>query len=232
MPSPSGSPTLSHPQILDTHVHLFTEERFTHLKWLLPDSLLYSNHSVSEYTTCIPRSLKPFHRGFIFVETDCRYTDPPENPASAELAKAWKYVLREYTYVYNISQYNEPQVTGEMPVRGIVPWAPVHLGPIMLDKYLELLNAIGGVVLEPATRMVNRKKSMLKGFRYLLQDKPRGTMLKEEFIKGLRWISKKGLIFEVGVDTRSTGLWQLEEFVVLLQKLGDEAPTLVISTIL
>ena len=117
-----------------------------------------------------------------------------------------------------------------MPVRGIVPWAPVHLGPVMLDKYLELLNAIGGVVLEPVTGMVNRQKSMLKGFRYLIQDKPRGTMLKEEFIKGLRWIGKKGLIFEVGVDTRSTGLWQLEECVALLQKLGDEAPTLVIST--
>lgn len=183
-----------------------------------------------EYTKCISPSLQSCHRGFVFVETDCRYTDPPENPTTADLAKAWDYVLQEYAYVYHLSQFNEAPLTAEIPVRGIVPWAPVHLGAAMLDRYLGLLNVVGGIVLEPATGRVNKKKSMLKGFRQLLQDKPRGTMLAEEFIEGLKWIGKKGLVFEVGVDTRSTGLWQLEELVVLLEKLGDEAPTLVIST--
>ena len=137
--------------------------------------------------------------------------------------------MEEYSYVYHISQFDEAPISGRIPVRGIVPWAPVHLGPAMLDRYLELLNVIGGVTLEAHTGRVKQRKSMLKGFRQLLQDKLRGVMLTDEFVEGLRWIGKKGLIFEVGVDTRSTGLWQLEELVELLEKLGDEAPTFVIS---
>ena len=229
MPSSSGYPPSSHPPILDTHIHLFTEERFPHLNWLTSDSPLYANHSLSEYTKCIPPSLKPYHRGFVFVETDCRYTDPPEHASTTDLSKAWGYVLEEYSYVYHISQFDEAPITGRIPVRGIVPWAPVHLGPAMMDRYLELLNVIGGVTLEAHTGRVKQRKSMLKGFRQLLQDKPRGAMLKDEFVEGLKWIGKKGLIFEVGVDTRSIGLWQLEELVALLEKLGNEAPTLVIS---
>ena len=139
------------------------------------------------------------------------------------------HVLEEYSDVYHISQFDEVPGTGRIPVRGIVPWAPVHLGPAMLDRYLELLNEIGGVTLEAHTGRVKKRESMLKGFRQLLQDKPRGAMLTDEFVEGLKWIGKKGLIFEVGVDTRGTGLWQLEELIVLLKKLGDEAPTLVMS---
>ncbi|RPB22759.1 hypothetical protein L211DRAFT_788483 [Terfezia boudieri ATCC MYA-4762] len=229
MPSSSGYPPSSHPQILDTHIHLFTEERFPHLNWLTSDSPLYANHSVPEYTKCISPALKPYHRGFVFVETDCRYTDPPEQASTTELSKAWAHVLEEYSYVYHISQFDEAPLTGQIPVGGIVPWAPVHLGPAMLDRYLELLNVIGGVTLEAHTGKVKQRKSMLKGFRQLLQNKPRGTMLTDEFVEGLKWIGKKGLIFEVGLDTRSTGLWQLEEFIALLERLGDEAPTLVIN---
>ncbi|KAF8418939.1 hypothetical protein EV426DRAFT_539012 [Tirmania nivea] len=228
MPSSEFLPS-SHPPILDTHIHLFTEERFPHLNWLTSDSPLYANHSAPEYMKCIPPALKPYHRGFVFVETDCRYTDPPEHASTTDLSKAWEHVLEEYSYVYHISQFDEAPITGRIPVRGIVPWAPVHLGPAMLDRYLELLNVIGGVTLEAHTGRVKQRKSMLKGFRQLLQNKPRGTMLTDEFVEGLKWIGKKGLIFEVGVDTRGTGLWQLEELVALLEKLGDEVPTLVIN---
>jgi len=173
--------------------------------------------------------MKPYHRGFVFVETDCRYTDPPADASTTDLPKAWGHVLEEYSHVYHLSRFDEAPVVGRIPVRGIVPWAPVHLGSVMLDRYLELLNVIGGVTLEAHTGRVKRRKSMLKGFRQLLQDKPRGAMLADGFVEGLKWIGRKGLIFEVGVDTRSRGLWQLEEVIQLLEKLGNEAPTLVIS---
>ncbi|KAF8467403.1 hypothetical protein BDZ91DRAFT_642122, partial [Kalaharituber pfeilii] len=214
--------------ILDTHIHLFTQSHLPILAWMADTNLLYRAHTPSEYASCVPSSLAPSHRGFIFVETDCRYTDPdvPATASSSDLNEAWKYVLNEYEFVYNISK---TPCSEEIPVRGIVPWAPVHLGPEMLEKYLQKLNSIGGVIVDPVTGKIDKMKSVLKGFRYLLQDKPSGAMLKEKFIAGLKWVASKGLIFEIGIDIRSGGIWQMEEFVALLEKLGDNAPTLVIS---
>ena len=224
----SSLPASSHPPILDTHIHLFNQARYSHLSWLTQEHPLYANHFVAEYASCIPSELKPAHRGFIFVETDCRYSDPPcNNPSPAHLAKAWAYVLQEFSVVYEYSQAG--CTDGMIPVRGIVPWAPVHLGPRMLDRYLEKLCAIGGVNLDGNTGKVDQRKSILKGFRQLLQDKSKGYMLHEDFIAGVKWIGDKGLAFEIGVDTRGTGLWQLEELVTFLDRLGENAPTLIIS---
>lgn len=46
----------------------------------------------------------------------------------------------------------------------------------------------------------------VRGVRYLLQDKPAGTMLKEGFVEGLKWLGREGLVFDLGVDARSGGL--------------------------
>lgn len=64
-----------------------------------------------------------------------------------------------------------------------------------------------------------RRKEMLKGFRYLIQDKPKGTILKKEFVDSMEWVWRKGLAVEIGVDVRSGGIWQLEEAVLAIESI-------------
>lgn len=74
-------------------------------------------------------------------------------------------------------------------------------------------------------RYVDRAKSragstwqLVKGFRYLVQDKPAGTMLSDGFIDSLRWMGRNGYAFDLGVDARSGGLWQLTEAVEMIER--------------
>lgn len=56
-----------------------------------------------------------------------------------------------------------------------------------------------------------------------MQDKPRGTMLEEGFVEGVRWVLERGWVFELGIDLRSGGEWQGEEAVEMLGRVfaGD-----------
>lgn len=74
----------------------------------------------------------------------------------------------------------------------------------------------------------------IRGVRYLMQDKPSGTMLGEDFINGLKWLAGEGLAFDLGVDARQGGLWQLREAVEMMKKVysgsdGGEGVKMVIS---
>lgn len=74
----------------------------------------------------------------------------------------------------------------------------------------------------------------VRGVRYLVQDKVAGTMLEGEFVEGLRWLGREGLVFDLGVDARSGGLGQLREAVEMMGLAyrgleGDRAVTIVIS---
>jgi L-rhamnono-1,4-lactonase len=57
----------------------------------------------------------------------------------------------------------------------------------------------------------------VRGVRYLVQDKPSGVMLRSEFVEGLKWLGRQGLTFDLGVDARQGGIWQLEEAVQMLR---------------
>ncbi|KZF24288.1 hypothetical protein L228DRAFT_259527 [Xylona heveae TC161] len=64
----------------------------------------------------------------------------------------------------------------------------------------------------------------IKGFRYLVQDKPAGVLLTDEFIEGVKWLGRKGYAFDLGVDQRQGGIWQLHEAVEMLERVmaGEE----------
>lgn len=89
---------------------------------------------------------------------------------------------------------------------GIVPWAPVPSGAEVLEKYLGEVEKHAG-----------ESFAKIRGFRYLVQDKPKGTMLQPKFIEGLKLLGRKGYVFDVGVDQRSGGKWQLEEAVKMIE---------------
>jgi L-rhamnono-1,4-lactonase len=60
-------------------------------------------------------------------------------------------------------------------------------------------------------------------------------MLGQGFIDGLKYLGSRGLTFDLGVDARQGGLWQLREAVEMMKRIyeggddGGAAVTLVIS---
>lgn len=215
--------------IIDSHIHLFPESHLPTLAWYSPDSPLGSQHSVDEYrlatasTPTSPDSFKSTYlRGFIFLETDRISSISEQN---------WNHALDEVSLLTRIA-LGEP-IPGEghrhedrLLCLGIIPWAPVPGGPDVLKRYMDLVKE------RTRTPDVWRK---VRGVRYLVQDKPAGTQLQQEFIDGLKWLGKEGFTFDLGVDARQGGLWQLREAVEMMEKVyegvekEDEKVTFVIS---
>ena len=198
------------PPIIDSHIHLFTRDHLPHLAWSTPENSLYEENSIPEYLSGIPPSKLADFKGFVFIETDRRYAIPSDEAISgndtAALKKAWEWPLEEFEFVYGLSKTHP---NGKY-ILGIVPWAPMNLGASAVERFYELLGVEG----EGGTE----KKGMLKGFRYLVQDKPSGTIGEVKFLESMGWVWKRGFVVEIGVDTRSGGLWQLEEAVKAIQE--------------
>ncbi|KAL2860683.1 uncharacterized protein BJX67DRAFT_375908 [Aspergillus lucknowensis] len=207
--------------IVDSHMHLFPESHVRTLAWYNPQTPgpLGLQHSVDEYREAT-RSVLPaenpqptYLRGFIFVETD-RLSSVEESASKTKSGVyGWGHALDEVSFLARIAS-GEP-IPGEGHraedsglCLGIIPWAPVPGGPEALAKYMRLVRE--RVKLDEVWRKV-------RGVRYLLQDKPPGVMLKPAFIEGLKWLGRQGLTFDLGVDARQGGLWQLEEAVEMLR---------------
>lgn len=201
-----------HPPIIDSHIHLFESSHLPHLAWAVPESPLYATHSVDEYLAAIPAAQHASFRGFVFIETDRRHTVPSQQAIqsndTAALSASWKWPLEEFDFAYRLSQQSDL-------VRGIVPWAPMNLGVPAMQRYWSLLE------------LTDRRRHMLKGFRYLVQDKPRGTITAPEFVAAMDWVWRKGLVVEIGVDVRTGGIEQLEEAVSAITRIvrsDDDVP--------
>jgi L-rhamnono-1,4-lactonase len=95
----------------------------------------------------------------------------------------------------------------------IIPWAPLPSGAAAMEKYVSAVEKHAG-----------ESFKKIRGFRYLVQDKPKGVMLQDGFIEGLKWMGKKGYVFDLGVDQHSGGKWQLEEAVAMIEKAHDGVP--------
>ncbi|KAL4868612.1 hypothetical protein BDV12DRAFT_209060 [Aspergillus spectabilis] len=210
--------------IVDSHIHLFPESHLPTLAWYTPDSPgpLGAQHSVEQYreatkdisttsSTASETTKATYLRGFIFVETD-RLSSITESNEGGE--HGWKHALDEVSFLARIAAGNPLQGEGHSSedsrlCLGIIPWAPVPGGPDALEKYITLMK-------ERATN--DEIWSKIRGVRYLVQDKPSGVMLQPAFIEGLKWLGRQGLSFDLGVDARQGGFWQLEEAVQMLMR--------------
>ncbi|PYH93473.1 amidohydrolase family protein [Aspergillus ellipticus CBS 707.79] len=203
--------------IVDSHIHLFPESHLPTLAWYDgPNSPLSSQHSIDEYrlaTASVPTSPdsatpQPLYlRGFIFLETD-RISSVEES------GLGWSHALDEVSFLTRIITSEPVPGEGHADVDrqlclGMVPWAPVPGGPALLEKYLALVKE------RTRTDEVFKK---VRGVRYLVQDKPQGVMLQSGFIDGLKWLGRRNLIFDLGVDARQGGLWQLREAAEMMRK--------------
>lgn len=194
--------------IIDSHVHIYAQSHIPTLSWAedLPGSHpLKRQRSVDEYRQYASDSRI---LGFIFVESDRKYDRDTSD---------WTHPLHEVAFFTRI-------VNGQtIPNEGfskkddrfalaMVPWAPMFAGPQVLGQYVEAVKEI--------CRSAHTF-SMLKGFRFLLQGEPRGTMMTPDFISSLEWLHEHEFSFDLTIDCHSTGSWQIEETITMMEKLQD-----------
>ena len=125
----------------------------------------------------------------MFIEADRRYTIPSDEAISKNDTvplKVWEWPLEEFEFVYGLSK-THPH--GKY-VLGIVPWAPMNVGASAVGGFYELLGVEGEGGVE--------RKRMLKGFRYLVQDKPSGTIGEVKFRESVVWVWEMGWWLKLG----------------------------------
>ncbi|KAK4168918.1 hypothetical protein QBC43DRAFT_82785 [Cladorrhinum sp. PSN259] len=186
--------------IIDSHIHLFPKSEVESHAWYTPENPLAVQHSVDEYRSAT--GAHPQLAGFIYIETDRKNDD----------SKDWTAPLAEVDWVRRIVAGEPKEGEGHSAddsklCLGVIPWAPIGLGSEKLDEYLAAVEKQAG----PAWDKV-------KGFRYLLQDKPNGTGLTDAFIDGLKLLGRKRFVFDVGIDQHRRGRIQLEELVDIIDR--------------
>ena len=195
--------------IIDSHIHLFPESELDTLAWCSPSNPLYKQHSMSEFrsATGTPSNLE----GFIFLETDRKN----DLEAGSKDGSGWDMPLMEVEWLKRIALGTPKEGEGHSKEDGklclaIIPWAPLPSGAEAMERYVKEVE-----------RHAGGSFAKIKGFRYLVQDKPRGTMLTQGFIEGLKWLGRKGYVFDLGVSQHDGGKWQLEEAVEMIVKAHD-----------
>ena len=118
----------------------------------------------------------------------------------------WQGPLDEVDFLVRIArglpQYEDGSEADDWHlVLGIVPWAPLPVGPDKLEQYIARV-AEASKVDTPVP---------VVGFRYLLQDKPATVMLQPDLINSLEWLGEHNFTFDLGVDAHSGGFEQLEK---------------------
>lgn len=194
--------------IVDSHIHLYAASHIPFLNWTadLPATHpLNRQNSIYQYRAATDRHATRLE-GFIFLETDRKsgLADPE-----------WTNVLAEVDFLVRIARDTPVKGEGHYAeagklVLGIVPWAPVPAGVEPLSNYVDQVRQHAG-----------DEFHLIKGFRYLVQDKPAGVMLEQPFLDGLKYLGERDLTFDLGVDARSGGLYQLEEACTMMDRLYD-----------
>ncbi|KAL2687202.1 hypothetical protein Neosp_004755 [[Neocosmospora] mangrovei] len=198
--------------IIDSHIHLYPSSEVDSLAWCTPENPLNGQRSVEEYREATASA--PSLLGFIFVETD-RKNDLESGAADGS---GWEGPLAEVSWIKRIALGQPRDGEGHSAddaklCLGIVPWAPLPSGVEVMERYLDRVKEEAGDAW-----------SKVKGFRYLVQDKPHGTMLEENFIESVKLLGRRGFVFDVGVDQHRRGKKQLEELVEFVDRVHDGVP--------
>jgi L-rhamnono-1,4-lactonase len=200
--------------IIDSHIHLFPKSHLDSLAWQTPDGPLADQHSVDEYRRAIEQAPLPadgVFKGFVFVEAD-------RKSSLFEEDGGWDAPLEELKFAGRVAQGKPNEGEGHRPedaklCRAIVGWAPMPAGRAEVSRYVrQSKNKCGSMMMK------------LTGLRYLVQDKPLGTMLTPTFIDSLKWLGESGYCFDLGVDCRSGGISQLKEAVEMISRAIEDVP--------
>ncbi|KAM0563116.1 hypothetical protein ACHAPJ_001966 [Fusarium lateritium] len=201
-----------HIPVIHSHIHLFPAYETSSLSWYSDDHPLAGQHSVDQYREAT--TSEPSLAGFIFVETDRK-----NDLKSGELdGSGWREPFAELAWIKRIAlgqpRPDEGHSTedGELCL-GIVLWAPLPSTVDAMKLYIRRVEEAAGLAW-----------SKVKGFRYLLQDKPYGTMLEKTFIENTKLLGRRGFTFDVCIDLHRRGQHQIEDLVAFARLTRDKVP--------
>jgi L-rhamnono-1,4-lactonase len=176
-----------------------------------PGDLLSKQYSVGDYVRATStRDDRYDVKGFVFVETDARVDD-----SKADVRGWAEEPLKEIAFLRRIVEGDISRKEGFNPkhsslLRGIIAWAPLDRPLHDFLQYMAVAKEVAG----------QETWNRIKGFRYLVQgitDECKFRSLvnggsDSSFIMILKFLGSRGLVFDVGVDQRQGGVWQLEHF--------------------
>ncbi|OAL47362.1 hypothetical protein IQ07DRAFT_573327 [Pyrenochaeta sp. DS3sAY3a] len=209
---------MAHP-VFDSHVHLWpaSAAHSTSHKWMELGGPLTRQYSSTDYLASCPS--QPI--GYVYVETDRTLGVVPKDSQSISSDEWIAYVqqpFEEIKYLRRIVEQNgtlEDNNPGNSHLlKGIVLWAPLQATPEAFSEYLKEAEREAGPI------MWNR----VKGFRFLLQsynDRSalRELVFSENWLQNLIVLGRQGYTFDITVDTKRRGAWQLEIIAEMIQTL-------------
>jgi len=191
-------------RIVDSHIHIWPQSHLDTLAWQSPSNPLYSQHSINEYLSNLDILPTDDHKGFIFIEADRKFSLHPFD---------YSQPINEFKYALSIHRREQGEgytIKNASKLLAMIAWAPIPLGADAMTAYTNELLALCSSEKE--------YRSLLKGFRYLIQDKDDGTCLQDKFIEAIRWCGENGYKFELGIDFQNRGRRHLEEALKMVQK--------------
>ncbi|KAF5587621.1 uncharacterized protein FSUBG_11737 [Fusarium subglutinans] len=198
--------------VIDSHIHLFPASETNSLSWYASDHPLAGQHSVEEYREAT--TPEPSLAGFIFVETDRK-----NDLKSGELdGSGWRGPFTELAWIKRIAlgqpRPGEGHSTEDRELcLGIVLWAPLPSTADAMRLYLLRVEEAAGLAWPK-----------VKGYRYLLQDEPHGTMLQDNFIENTKLLGRRGSTFDVCIDLHRRGERQIQDLVAFARLTRDKVP--------
>ncbi|KAK7557076.1 hypothetical protein IWX50DRAFT_242072 [Phyllosticta citricarpa] len=202
-------PPLAGPRILDSHIHLWpasaaNEDGHT---WMTPDAPLTRPYLLSDYLTTTHGA--PIV-GAVFVETDRRLTPVDDEADEATILTRCAGPLDEMAWLRSLVEHDD---TGREMLWGLVPWAPFDATPAAFQRYLDAAEKTTGAA----------AWARVRGWRYLVQGITneaafRGLVGSSGWMENLRECGRRDWCFDIGVDARSGGVWQLEAVADMCEK--------------
>lgn len=182
--------------IIDSHIHLYEEKGSYELRWMSPGHKLQSDHTEKEYLEN-DEQLGPDFRleGYVVIEADAETRDQagPEG---------WEPSIEECKFFFE-SELSRPGSR----MLGAMPWAPMVDGKDAVNEYhTQLVHSMAP------------NGALIKGYRYLVQDKPDGRLLLPQFIESFQWLADNDLVFDMGIDAHLRGFRQFDELEEMLKK--------------
>lgn len=189
--------------IIDSHINLYREADLESLAWCPSSHPLHTEQSLKEYALSVqePDCLE----GFILVEAHRKFE-------TGSVTVNDQHAIDELRWMSTVASGHVSPEDGLEKGAGnkclaLIPFAPVPLGQVSMEKWLvTTANILGKIAF-----------AKVRGFRYLLQDKPKGTMLEAKFIESLRWMGTHGYAFDLGIDQKDGGRWQLDEAIRMME---------------
>jgi L-rhamnono-1,4-lactonase len=212
-------------EILDSHVHLWASwaANSEHHTWMTPGSHLASQYSMAQYRNVT--SALETHRvvGFVHVETDCRIESPLGVPAAADKQRPEVYALRSIDEMRFLRRLVEGSPApgdgfaasdGDL-LKGIVAWAPMDRGADAFRAYVAAAREAAGA----------ETWERVRGFRFLLQGMGRPelrALVHDKRVHEVLGSFGEKWCFDIGVDQRQGGMWQLEMAEELIRRVRGQ----------